>query len=206
MLKSRIAREAFTLIEMLVVLAIIVILAALLMPSLQKALDSGRTIACMNTLKQIGVALHSYASENNNYAPQWPIHIKIAEAAGEKYVSCPGEGPGKVEVLKCAARPARNWGTAYNYGDFRTPAPYVAWSTVGGVTTYYSRSLSRVTRPSRTIFYGECSSNVASIGGNLTNVAIDWDRHDSTANFLFVDGHVNRVFRYAEDTFIWNVW
>lgn len=59
------ARREFTLIEMLVVVAIIAILAAMLSPTLQKALESARSIHCVNNLKQCGIALHCYANDHN---------------------------------------------------------------------------------------------------------------------------------------------
>lgn len=52
----------FTLIEMLVVISIIAILAAMLSPSLMKALESARGVACANNAKQLGIAFHTYAS------------------------------------------------------------------------------------------------------------------------------------------------
>lgn len=52
----------FTLIEMLVVVAIIAILAAMLSPSLQKALESARGVSCANGARQLGIAFQLYAS------------------------------------------------------------------------------------------------------------------------------------------------
>lgn len=62
-------RAAFTLIEILVVIAIIGILAALLSPGLKSARDSGRSIACINNLKQIGVAFQLYSNDNGDFLP-----------------------------------------------------------------------------------------------------------------------------------------
>ena len=62
-------KEAFTLIELLIVIAIIAILAAILLPVLAKAKERALRVSCANNLREYGTALKIYANDSNDNLP-----------------------------------------------------------------------------------------------------------------------------------------
>lgn len=67
--QRRITHNGFTLIELLVVISIISILIAILLPSLAKARQSSRNVKCLASLKQIGMIMHTYCNDYDDYYP-----------------------------------------------------------------------------------------------------------------------------------------
>ena len=67
--EQRRVRVGFTLVELLVTMAIISIIAAMLLPVLRAAVETGRTIKCESNLRQLGLLFVHYQNDNSNL---WP--------------------------------------------------------------------------------------------------------------------------------------
>src|SRR5947208_11629035 len=63
----RLPRRAFTLVEMLVVIGIIAVLAALLLPAINMAREAARRAGCSNNLKQLALAIEQFDGAKGNY-------------------------------------------------------------------------------------------------------------------------------------------
>jgi prepilin-type N-terminal cleavage/methylation domain-containing protein len=72
--RTRRARRgrAFTLIELLIVIAIIALLIGILLPSLKRSLELAKATACKSNLRQLGQSLYLYRIENDGWLPQAP--------------------------------------------------------------------------------------------------------------------------------------
>ena len=109
---------AFTLIELLVVIAIIAILAAILVPVGSRVIEKGRATQCLSNLRQLGMGLSAYLTENNNTMPTLKAgreslgeDVPVIDNTLDKYLAdrnafaCPADQAGF----------ARKTGTSYHW-------------------------------------------------------------------------------------------
>jgi len=110
--KNTCAREcAFTLTDLLVVMATVAILAALILPALAKSGDNGARTVCLNNLRQLGMALNMYTGENQDTMP-WPNFgndpISVGCPAGWLYAGNPNTPNNLIQGLTADTA---NWPT-----------------------------------------------------------------------------------------------
>ena len=98
------SKKRFTLIELLIVIAIIAILAAILLPALQAARERAQATGCINNLKQMGTIARMYLDDNRNIWPNnnmgglMPRSSYVYAFAKGKYVPIPLNSNGLIET------------------------------------------------------------------------------------------------------------
>jgi prepilin-type processing-associated H-X9-DG protein/prepilin-type N-terminal cleavage/methylation domain-containing protein len=82
-IKPKRGLDAFTLVELLVVIGIIAILAALLLPALSSGQSRAKRVACENNLQQTGAAFHSFSHDHNS---KFPMQVPMADGGSQEFV------------------------------------------------------------------------------------------------------------------------
>lgn len=197
-------RTAMTLVELLVVVAIIGMLVALLLPAVQTARATARAAACKNNLRQIGLATLQYCDLHDGDFPQWYhagndrswIYTLAPHLESTDEVRICPEDEQRLPRLEARA-------TSYVIND------YLAADVPDAV-----RNFNRLAAASRTIvlFEGadqrpaEPKYDHAHASQWFSQLNVDWklvsaavkgeiqpDQHLDAAHYLYVDGHVETI-------------
>lgn len=189
-MQKRPSRSAagFTLIEILVVIAVVAVLGALLFAAFSRAREKGRTAACQSNLHQIGLAVQQYAQDHDGTYPGFAIPWWRAELMpylkNEDVLHCPNRSSDLREVVERASVE-----TDYQYNDkvfcaLKRGAP--------GNGHGNQESAPALLYPSINWLFSDwdLTAPIYTLPNECRGEARYATMHSGGANYLFQDGHV----------------
>jgi prepilin-type processing-associated H-X9-DG protein len=204
--RSRLRPAGFTLTEILVVLVIIIALVAVLIPLVSGLRERARSAQCMQNLRQIGIGLNAYISQNNGRFPDgaadvsWAPEITTtrcwydaaAENMGREYVPYHKGDPLPL-AFGCPSGHGKAYEPAWPYtGDY-------AANLYLGHPNHKVTTISAVKNPSSTPYVQDTvkQNNFAAViygsGFSKTANTAFAARHGGRGNILWVDGSVSSM-------------
>ncbi|WP_052362546.1 prepilin-type N-terminal cleavage/methylation domain-containing protein [Geminisphaera colitermitum] len=196
--------KAFTLIELLTVIAIIGILAAILIPTVGKVRESARATQCASNLRQVQAGNIAYATENKGgYVPIQITSGDIKWHRNPAFLEYISKQPGNItlgnfpKALRCPTAISAGNNLGYTYGINANSR----FSTVSGVAVPMRQiRMEEILRPSKTMAFADgvdwqlFADGAEGYKGNETGAShAPAYRHGGKANLVYFDGHVARL-------------
>lgn len=191
----RISAAGFTLVEMLVVIAIIAVLVSILLPVFLKAQSTAYTARCASNLRQLAQAVRMYADDNDRRLPPARTYLPGNDTLGETWCVTMQPYIRSGEIIVCPTDSApqlamRSTDLPHSYGINYLLTFNATWDDYP-----MTASLSSLNALSNLIIFFDLKSTSQTMGSSYTAQRVSQvaGRHNGRACFSFLDGHAKAM-------------